>query len=421
MRAGRVVAAPRGLEVAMLSEHASPLATLGGVDAGGQNVHVAMLATSLAARGHRVRVFTRRDDPELPRTVTLARNVVVEHLDAGPACAVPKDELWPYVPELAAELAAALRRAPAEVLHAHFWMSGSAALTAARDLGTPVLQTFHALGSVKRRWQGADDTSPGARIGVETDVATRCARVIATCADEVSELAALGVDPQQVRVVPSGVDTTAFSPRGPRRPRGARPRLLVIGRLVPRKGIGDVLTALTGLPDVELVVLGGPAAEGLAADPQAGAVREQAERLGVAERVRLVGRADRAEVAAWVRSSDLVVCAPWYEPFGIVPLEAMACGVPVVGTAVGGLQDTVLPGRTGLLVPPRRPQELAGAVAELLADPDRRARMGKAGRERVLSTYDWREVARMVEQNYREVLGKSARAPRAGAAAVVAR
>jgi len=392
------------MDVAMLSEHASPLATLGGVDAGGQNVHVAMLARALADRGHQVTVYTRRDDPAVPVRVPFAPGVVVEHLDAGPPSPLPKDEIWPHVTELAGSLRAALTAAPPDLVHAHFWMSGKASVDATRGLGIPVVQTFHALGTVKRRWQGPADTSPAPRIRVETAVARSAAGVIATCADEVVELEALGVDPRRVSVVPSGVDTDSFTPDGPAAPRGGTARLLVIGRLVARKGLGDVLCALARLPDAELVVVGGPAPDELAADPSAAALLEQAAGLGIAERVRLVGRADRGEVGAWIRSADVVVCAPWYEPFGIVPLEAMACGVPVVGTAVGGLTDTVVDGHTGLLVPPRCPEQLATAVGTLLADPARRARMGAAGRARVVAAYDWREVARKTEINYRRII-----------------
>jgi glycosyltransferase involved in cell wall biosynthesis len=401
------------MDVAMLSEHASPLATLGGVDAGGQNVHVAMLARALADRGHRVTVYTRRDDPTLPDRVQFATGVVVEHLDAGPPAPLPKDEIWPHVAELAGSLRSAVTAAPTDVVHAHFWMSGKAAVDATRGLGIPVVQTFHALGSVKRRWQGSADTSPAPRIRVETAVGRSAAGVIATCADEVAELEALGVDPRRVSVVPSGVDTDSFTPDGPTAERTEAPRLLVIGRLVARKGLGDVLSTLTRLPDTELVVVGGPDAHDLDTDPSAAAVLEQAVGLGVADRVRLVGRADRSEVSAWIRSADVVVCAPWYEPFGIVPLEAMACGVPVVGTAVGGLVDTVVEGSTGLLVPPRCPERLAAALGTLLEDPALRARMGAAGRARVVAAYDWREIARKTEINYRRIIrsaaGRSAR------------
>jgi glycosyltransferase involved in cell wall biosynthesis len=396
------------MDIAMLSEHASPLATLGGEDAGGQNVHVAMLARALAARGHRVTVYTRRDDVGLPRCVAFAPGVTVEHLDAGPPAPLPKDALWAHVPELGASLRAALVAAPPDVVHAHFWMSGKAAIEATSGLGIPVVQTFHALGSVKRRWQGSADTSPAPRIRVETAIARTAAGVIATCADEVAELEALGVDPRRVSVVPCGVDTDAFTPDGPAAPRTDTPRLLAIGRLVARKGLGDVLAALAQLPDAELVVVGGPGADELSTDPAAAEVRAQATALGVAERVRLVGRAERGEVPKWIRSADVVVCAPWYEPFGIVPLEAMACAVPVVATAVGGLIDTVVPGRTGLLVPPRRPDRLAAALARLLADPDRRARMGAAGRARVVAAYDWREIARKTEINYGRIVRTAA-------------
>ena len=211
------------MRIDLVSEHASPLAAIGGVDAGGQNVHVAMLARALADRGHRVTVYTRRDAPTLPDRVTFAPGVVVEHLDAGPAAPLPKDEIWPHVGELAGSLRSALIAAPPDVVHAHFWMSGKASVDATRGLGMPVVQTFHALGTVKRRWQGPADTSPAPRIRVETMVARSAAGVIATCADEVVELEALGVDPQRVSIVPSGVDTDSFTPTAPRPRAPTRP------------------------------------------------------------------------------------------------------------------------------------------------------------------------------------------------------
>src|SRR3569623_1381496 len=148
------------MRIAMVSEHASPLAAVGSVDAGGQNVHVESLARALARAGHDVTVHTRRDSADLPDRVRTADGVLVEHLDAGPAAPVPKDELLPLVGQLGSELAARLAADPPDVVHAHFWMSGQAALAATRDLGVPGVQTFHALGVTKRRFQGRLDTSP---------------------------------------------------------------------------------------------------------------------------------------------------------------------------------------------------------------------------------------------------------------------
>ena len=156
--------------------------------------------------------------------------------------------------------------------------------------------------------------------------------------------------------------------------------MLSVGRLVPRKGFDTVIRALAAVPDAELVVVGGPAAGDLADDPEAVRLRRLAERLGVADRVRLVGAVPRPDMPALLRSADLVVCAPWYEPFGLVPLEAMACGVPVVATAVGGFLDTVVDGVTGILVPPQRPDRLAAAIRKLLAEPFWREAFGTAGR-----------------------------------------
>lgn len=389
------------MRIALVSEHANPLATVGGVDAGGQNVHVAALAGGLVERGHDVTVFSRRDTASAPVQVAAPEGYVVEHVPAGPPTEVPKDELLPYMPAFADYLRARWREDTFDVVHAHFWMSGIASVEAARERRVPVLHTFHALGTVKRRHQGARDTSPPARIRLERQLCRSVDRVIATCADEVQELRAMGLPRRRASVIPCGVDTDAFRPL--QVPAGERPRLLVIGRLVERKGVGNVVEALTGLPGVELMVAGGPEPEFLETDPDVGRLRALAERLGVADRVLFLGSVSRPDVPAVMAAADVVVAVPWYEPFGIVPVEAMACGRPVVGSAVGGLLDTVLPGLTGELVPPRRPDVLAGVLRDLLADPARREAYGRAGRARAVSTYQWREIAAATEDVYASV------------------
>lgn len=389
------------MRIALVSEHANPLATLGSVDAGGQNVHVAELAAGLADRGHDVTVFTRRDNTSAPVRVTAPDGYVVEHVPAGPPSDIPKDELLQYMPAFADYLTDRWREDPVDVVHAHFWMSGIASVEAGRRVGVPVLQTFHALGTVKKRHQGSRDTSPPTRIGLERRLCRRVDRVIATCSDEVDELAAMGLPRPRATVIPCGVDTDDFRPLHV--PPGDRPRLLVIGRLVERKGVGNVIEALSQLPGVELMVAGGPAPEFLDTDPDIARLRRLAARHGVQDRVRFLGSVDRPDVPRVMAEADIVVAVPWYEPFGIVPLEAMACGRPIVGSAVGGLLDTIVPGVTGELVPPRRPHLLAPVLRDLLADPQRREEYGRAGRARAVTTYQWRQVAAATEDVYASV------------------
>ncbi|MEV7796320.1 glycosyltransferase [Streptomyces sp. NPDC087512] len=399
------------MRIAMVSEHASPLAALGGVDAGGQNVYVARLTEELARRGHDVTVYTRRDSLDLPDRVPLPGGGIVEHVPAGPAEVVPKDDLFPHMPTFGAYLARAWSRERPDVVHAHFWMSGMASQIGAGPQGIPCVQTFHALGTVKRRHQGMRDTSPYERIGIERQIGRTCERVLATCTDEVVELGDMGVPPRQVSVVPCGVDAGHFRPgaasgRTPARSR--RHRLLACGRLVPRKGYDQAIQALADIPDTELLIAGGPPSDAVDADPEARRLTALAGRVGVGDRVRLLGAVDPRDMPALLGSADVVLSTPVYEPFGIVPLEAMACGVPVLATDVGGHRDSVAGGVTGRLVPPQDPDAIAEAACELLADDELRRRYGSAGRERVLQHYTWRRVADGAEQVYRMTLADHA-------------
>ncbi|MDP4507818.1 glycosyltransferase [Nonomuraea turcica] len=384
------------MKVDLISEHADPLAAVGGVDAGGQNVHVAALAVALAERGHTITVHTRRTSTSQPASVPLAPGVTVEYVPAGPPVPIPKDELPPYMPEFTDRLADHWAIDPPDIAHAHFWMSGQAALQAAAD-GIPVVQTFHALGTVKRRWQGEADTSPAHRLDTEREIGKRADAVLATCSDEVGELCAMGVPERRIMVVPCGVDLTAFCPDGPVAPRPGGQMILCIGRMVPRKGVDTVIAALHRLPGADLVIAGGSPD-----DEEAVRLRELAAAYGLDERVHVIGSVPRAQVPALMRAADVVVTVPWYEPFGMVPVEAMACGVPVVASAVGGHLDTVA--GCGVLVPPRRPRALARALKDVLGDPDKRAGLAAAGARRARERYGWPHVAERTEAVYTQVI-----------------
>lgn len=393
------------MEIAMVSEHASPLATvneLGGADSGGQNVFVADLAVELGRQGHHVTVYTRRDAPDLPDRTRFAPGVVVEHVPAGPPHRVPKDRLLRWMPDFGRYLSRRWANDPPDVAHAHFWMSGLAALmAAAREV--PVVQTYHALAAVKRRHQGGRDTGPPERVRIERAIGRTADAVIATNANEFAELVRMDVPRGRITVVPCGVDVNRFRPRGAAQRAGSAPRLLVLSRLVERKGVDTAIKALTRVPDAELLVAGGPPREEIDGDPQVHRLRLCAKDAGVADRVEFLGRVGRERVPALLRSADLTVSLPWYEPFGMAALEAMACGVPVVATGVGGHLDTIIDQVTGVHVRPRRPAEAGDRIRELLAAPTRRQSLAVAAADRAQSRFSWERIARETVGVYERV------------------
>lgn len=393
------------MRIAMVCEHANPSAA-GDSDSGGLSADLADLSRALAEAGHRVTVWTHRCAPDTSSELPLAPGVTVRRLDAGAPTRIPTDQPVAHVPAMAAGLERAWRGDPPEVVHAHGWTSGLAASAAAGRVagGLPLVQTFAALGHVQRRHHGAVDQSPDGRIQAERAVARRADRVIAGCDDERSELTRMGAPRSRVRVVPVGVNLERFHPDGPASPRPERvPRLLSVGRLTRREGVDELVQALRGVPRAELVVAGGPpAGEGAETDVDLGRLRGVAERTGVAGRVRFVGGMPRSGMPALLRSADVAVCVPWYEPFGRVPLEAMACGTAVVASAVGGLTEAVVDRVTGLHVPPGRPGTLAAVLRELLAQPVLMQAYGIAGRDRAVSRFSWERIAAATARVYAE-------------------
>jgi D-inositol-3-phosphate glycosyltransferase len=388
------------VRVAMISEHASPLATR--ENAGVQHRHVAELSTALAELGHEVRVYTRRDDPKLPALVRVSDGVSVVHVPAGPALALPPEQLLSHMGDFAQWLRTEWRDADwlPEVAHAHFWTSGLAAVTAARQVGIPVVQSFHELGA-------AVPGSGPSRAGYERALGRAVDRVVAQTQDELRGLVRIGVPRTQLTVVPAGVDSERFTPEGPVAERDPeRTRILSVGRLVERKGYSDVIQAMRYLPGAEYVVVGGPSAAQLASDPQAKKLRALAEHYQVADRVRLIGGVPSADMPRWYRSADLLVAAPWQEQFELAPLEAMACGVPVIGTSVGGINETVVDGLTGDLVPARDPRALGGALRRLINDKVRRFAYATAALDRARQAYSWKRVAAQVGSVYSAVAGR---------------
>lgn len=380
------------MRVAMVSEHASPLAVLGGVEACGQNVHVAELSAALAGQGHDVTVYTRRDDPDYPERVT-TQGYTVAYVPAGPPRQLAEKESLHYMGDFAQYLDAQWAAERPDVAHAHSWMSGVATQLAARDRQVPTVQTFHSLRSDKHCHQGDHDTSPGARLKLERLVAKHATWIAATCTDELFELMRLRRSRARISVVPCGVDDTMFSTEGPVARRGETPRIIAVGRLLPHKGFDTMIEALPAIPNAEFVIVGGSDADKLDTDPEVRRLRGLAAGLGVGDRVRFTGAVARDDLPELLRSADVVTCTPCCEPRGLVPLEAMACGVAVVATAVGAMLDIVVHEVTGEVVPPKQPRALAEAVSGVLRDSFLRRSLGLAGRDRACARYSWDRVA----------------------------
>lgn len=404
--------------IAFVSEHASPLATLGGVDSGGQNVYVAQLARQLAALGDEIDIYTRREDPEQPEIVEWLPGIRVIHVPAGPASALAKEDLPPYMPAFRSWMLRRLQHDRGyDLVHGHFFMSGLVAAEIKAALGIPFAITFHALGRVRRQFQGDADRFGDERFAIEERVVNEADAVVAECPQDEEDLVRLyNADPARITVVPAGFDPAEFAPMSrplARLELGLDPAeriLLQLGRIVPRKGIDNAIRGLAALVHdhdlaARLLIVGGASREpDLAGDPEFARLAAVARECGVEDQVTFVGRRDRHELATYYNAADIFISTPWYEPFGITPLEAMACGTPVLGSNVGGIKFSVRDGETGYLVPPNDPAALAERAAHLYRHPKLLTVLGQQAIRRVSDLFTWERVAASMAAVYDEVL-----------------
>jgi phosphoheptose isomerase len=408
--------------IALLSEHASPLAILGGVDSGGQNVYVGQLARHLAALDYEVDIFTRRDSEILPETAEWVNGVRIIHVPAGPPIRLRKEDLLPYMEEFTAYVHRffTLQRKGYDLVHANFWMSALVAADLKRALGTPFVVTFHALGRVRRRYQGDADGFPDERFTIEDRVVAEADYIIAECPQDEEDLIRLyNADPAKIGIIPCGFDPTELWPISKPLARvalGLPPDeniILQLGRLVPRKGVDTVIRGFARLVQhhgiaARLVVVGGESEEpDPRLTPEIGRLQAVARDEGVADLVRFVGRRGRDGLKYYYSAADIFVSAPWYEPFGMTPVEAMACGTPVVGANVGGIKFTVRDGETGYLVPSSDPAALAERLAHLYQHPKLLSLFRRQAIRRVNDLFTWQKVTAAVAALYEDVLAAS--------------
>jgi len=407
----------------MLSVHTSPLASLGGKETGGMNVYVRNVSQELGALGYDVDVFTRRQCPEMPAILeeALGPRTRIVHLAAGPERPYHRYLVWQHLPEFLASLKcfAAQEGASYDLLHSHHWLSGWVGLELKREWRLPLVHMFHTLGLIKDSIaQREEKEEPPERIGVEGRIVAATDRVVAASPLERDSLVSLyGADPARIAVIPCGVDAALFYPRPEYE---ARVRLelpcqhrmvLFVGRIEPLKGIDTLLKAMALVSEAHpewrgnlcLVVIGGEAnSDPTRRDAEMEYLRRLEAELGLGGLVTFAGPQRQDLLPYYYSAAQVVVVPSHYESFGMVALEAMACGRPVIASDVGGLSYTVQDGKTGYLVPRGDPQALADKITLVLSDRTLAGWLGSNGRA-FAQGYRWELVVSQLDRLYQEV------------------
>jgi D-inositol-3-phosphate glycosyltransferase len=398
------------LRVAMLSIHTCPLAALGGKETGGMNVYVREVSRELGRMGVAVDVFTRSQNSSIPRVVQLGEGARVIHLPAGDEAPMARERVYDHLDEFV-DGVEAWRIAGSidyDLIHAHYWLSGVAALTLKARWSAPVLQMFHTLGRLKNRVaRSAAELEPLVRLEEETRIVSGADRIVAANVVERAELLRdYGAHASRIATIPCGVDTDLFRPGDraeARRGLGLdeRPVLLWVGRIAPIKGLDTLLDAVARLSATgqspRLLIVGGEADE--PANGHEASLRRRIERLRLEDTVRFIGPQPQSVLPVYYVAADVTVLPSYYESFGMVALEAMACGSPVIASRVGGLVTTVRDGVTGFLVPDSDVPALAERIESLIADPELRWRVGREG-VRWAAQHRWPCVAEAVCREY---------------------
>ncbi len=389
--------------VAILSMHTSPLLQPGVGDSGGMNVYVRELSASLAQAGVDVKVFVRRWSADLPDRLHVEPGLEVVHIDAGPV-ELLKEDLPSYIDAFADGVAAEITKGDVDVLHANYWLSAIAAHRLKHEFDLPLVATFHTLARVKA---DAGDAEPEARERAELEVIGCCDTICASNPVEAEQLVDLyDADPERIELVPPGVDHAFFSPgdrRGARTALGLddRPTMLFVGRIQPLKGLGIAIQALGELDgDTRLLAVGGPS--GSEGASELAKMHALIDELGVRERVHFVDPQPHHLLSTYYRAADVVVVPSRSESFGLVALEAAACGVPVVAASVGGLRSLVNDGETGYLVDSRDPTEFAKRINDVLVDGALAERMGHAAALEA-KRYAWSVTAGRLRRLYSDL------------------
>jgi D-inositol-3-phosphate glycosyltransferase len=396
--------------IAMLSVHTSPLDSPGRTkDAGGMNVYIRALATELGRRGDTIDIFTRRTNEQTPPIVQLASNVRVIHINAGPQVPVHKNSLIAYIPSFAAQIAAFahMESRRYDVLHSHYWLSGIAATQLAHRWDIPHVTMFHTLARLKQL-ANPSEQEPQQRLDMEQCLLQSVDRVIAATVDERTQMIRFcGASASRIEVIPCGVDLNLFVPSDRYDARAQyglapqQPVLLFAGRLDPFKGPDILLRAAAMMEEeAQIVVVGGA----LSGDDDLQNLRTLATDLGIEQRVRFLGAQPQHVLPLLYSAADVTIIPSYHESFGLVAVESLACGTPVVATRAGGLTTIVHNNENGYLVP-RCPGFFAERLDAILRNPDINMRMRTSARRSILQ-FSWPRVANRVHEMYADLVSE---------------
>ncbi|WP_448515035.1 glycosyltransferase family 4 protein [Parathermosynechococcus lividus] len=401
---------PARQPIALISVHGDPAAAVGHESAGGQNIYVRQLGEALAAAGWHVDMFTRKVNPEDADVVEHGSHCRTIRLEAGPVTYIPRERLFETLPDFVEAFKRYHTKVGYPLVHTNYWLSGWVGCQLRQELHFQWLHTYHSLGVVKYQVASEQANRDDTRLRVEADILEQADCVIATSPQEEAYLRSLVSRLGHIRLIPCGTDLSLFYPQPDARRRlqipHQEPLILYVGRFDRRKGLETLVAALAQVPRGQLLIVGG-------SDPQRsdGAERCRIERLvqayGLGDRVTFVGQVAHEDLGAYYSAADVCVVPSYYEPFGLVAIEAMACGTPVIASAVGGLQFTVVPEETGLLVPPEDATALAAAIQRLIDAPQWAQTLGANGRERVAAQFDWQAIALQMGALYRQLFAAS--------------
>lgn len=402
--------------IALISVHGDPAIEIGKEEAGGQNVYVRQVGEALAKQGWKVDMFTRRASSEQATVVEHSKNCRTIRLTAGPAEFVPRDNIFKYAPTFVEQLVKFQKESGVQysLVHTNYWISSWVGMQLKKIQGTRQVHTYHSLGAVKYKSVSTIPLISKTRLAVEKEVLETAERIVATSPQEKEHMRSLVSTKGNIDIIPCGTDVRRFGSIGREEARqklGIDPETKVVfyvGRFDPRKGIETLVRAVSqsqirSKAPLQLIIGGGSRpgqSDGIERDRIEGIVNE----LGMSSFTSFPGNLDHEILPAYYAAADVCVVPSHYEPFGLVAIEAMASGTPVVASDVGGLQFTVVPEKTGLLAPAKDKVAFAQAIDRILSDDDYRNQLGKAARQRVISKFSWDGVAEQLGELYTELM-----------------